>query len=67
LPNHLRRLVRQPLLFLLVVQPAEKKAVVAELREKRGHLPGMAERVDLPTDVRLTALAERVVQFPAGH
>lgn len=66
LPNHLRRLVQQPLPFFLVIQAAKKKTVVTELREKRRHLPGMAERIDLPSDVWSSALAERVVQLPIG-
>lgn len=63
LPYHLGRLVGKSLYFLLVVQPPEEQAVVAKLREQRGHLPGMAERVDLPADVRPAALAKRVVQL----
>lgn len=63
LPYHLGRLVGKSLYLFLVVHPPEEQAVVAKLREQSGHLPGMAERVDLPADVRPAALAKRVVQL----
>lgn len=63
LPYYLGRLIGEPLYFVLVVKSSEKQAVVSKLWEQRGHLPGVAERIDLPADVWSPARAKRVVQL----
>ena len=62
-PDHLRRLVVQPLTLLSPVETPEEESVHAHRREDVGLLARVAERVDLPPHPRNSALAEGVLQL----
>lgn len=46
-----------------MVHAGEKLAIVAHLRENGGHLAGVAERIDLPTNARTRASTEGVIKY----
>ena len=63
-PDDLHLLVGDPLLLVAVVEASEEEAIEAHTGEYRCLLPGVSERVDLPGDPGLTAVAEFFHQVP---